>query len=431
MSYDRIYLNNIDMKGYENLSDTLSVKDILNNNEYKLVQAIHFNFIIELDWLMSNANKTSRTVDTILVVDKNYKIIDSTLKKYPNVSVFYPNMPYSYGVHHSKMSIMSYEEGIIVYIYTANMVPLDWNYATQGIWKSPLLKINKNTVESGNLAWELAKYLKTYTFNPNPLDTIIDKISHCFLSDEKVKLISSVPGIFHHEKWGLELVKSLLKEKKFDQKLLVAQVSSIGSLNVAGGNWIQSYFLKCFNTDCWDNFRLIYPSETNIRFSICGYQSGIMFPYRHRVHQFQQYVQNLLYDWKSDRLNRTMFSPHAKTYVSFSDGNDPASINWFILTSANLSKAAWGNIRTNSFKYQIRSYEIGVLIYPDLNKEPFDTLLYDIPLKKYSQDDQPWFSDTKHNSVNFTNIAKDCNQWRLFGQNVTRAQHSTIETKHI
>ena len=45
---------------------------------------------------------------------------------------------------------------------------------------------------------------------------------------------------------------------------------------------------------------------------------------------------------------------------------DNDEISWFLLTSANLSKAAWGTLQKQGNQLMIRNYELGVLILPEL-----------------------------------------------------------------
>ena len=65
--------------------------------------------------------------------------------------------------------------------------------------------------------------------------------------------------------------------------------------------------------------------------------------------------------WNSDQVLRTRAMPHIKTYARLSQ--DWQRMSWFILTSANLSKAAWG-MKTKSNNLIIQSYEAGVLFLP-------------------------------------------------------------------
>lgn len=68
-------------------------------------------------------------------------------------------------------------------------------------------------------------------------------------------------------------------------------------------------------------------------------------------------------------LHRQNAMPHIKTYTRFdpSAASDCAGrLDWAILTSANLSKAAWGTLQRNDSQFMIRSYELGVLFLPQL-----------------------------------------------------------------
>lgn len=107
--------------------------------------------------------------------------------------------------------------------------------------------------------------------------------------------------------------------------------------------------------------------------------------------------------WKADHSHRTKAMPHIKTYCRVSPCT--SKLAWFLITSANISKSAWGgNIQKNSSSY-VRSYEVGVLFLPTYFEEdsfpikdfensgrklfPF---MYDIPLTSYKSSDQPWCS---------------------------------------
>jgi len=56
--------------------------------------------------------------------------------------------------------------------------------------------------------------------------------------------------------------------------------------------------------------------------------------------------------------------PHIKTYARLSPHAD--QLGWFILTSANLSKAAWGKLNKNQDRLTIMSWEAGILFIPQL-----------------------------------------------------------------
>ena len=81
-----------------------------------------------------------------------------------------------------------------------------------------------------------------------------------------------------------------------------------------------------------------------------------------------------------------------------------------MLTSANLSKAAWGSVSGAGNSCNILSYEAGVVwlpsfitgeetftIVPFSQRQPGSLefpLHYDLPLNRYSDKDRPWLIDS-------------------------------------
>jgi hypothetical protein len=102
-------------------------------------------------------------------------------------------------------------------------------------------------------------------------------------------------------------------------------------------------------------------------FSLEGYQAGASLHMSRETYEKQRYIDHFLCSWKADVSGRSKASPHIKTYLRLSSLN----IEWICLTSANLSKAAWGCLEkkaTSQEQLFIRSYELGVLLYPGLFK---------------------------------------------------------------
>ena len=54
--------------------------------------------------------------------------------------------------------------------------------------------------------------------------------------------------------------------------------------------------------------------------------------------------------------------PHIKSFYSLNKLNE---FNYCILTSSNLSGAAWGTLQKNSSQLMIRSFELGLLFLPE------------------------------------------------------------------
>lgn len=85
---------------------------------------------------------------------------------------------------------------------------------------------------------------------------------------------------------------------------------------------------------------------------------------------------NYLYEWKSEVAGRQFMMPHIKTYTRiYQDKNDKTFIAWHVLTSANMSRAAWGEYQKNKTQIFIKSFELGVFFAPSI----WETNTYLIP----------------------------------------------------
>jgi tyrosyl-DNA phosphodiesterase-1 len=92
--------------------------------------------------------------------------------------------------------------------------------------------------------------------------------------------------------------------------------------------------------------------------------------------------QGRLKSWDGTPSGRSRATPHMKCYFRYqvfptttsssssssSSSSEPVSptieLSWFVLTSANLSQAAWGGWEKNYTQTYIKSYEMGVLYLP-------------------------------------------------------------------
>lgn len=113
---------------------------------------------------------------------------------------------------------------------------------------------------------------------------------------------------------------------------------------------------------------------------------------------------------------RKRAAPHIKTYIRYGD----KSVDWALVTSANLSKQAWGEAANNAGEMRISSYEIGVLVWPSLfaedakmvptfltDKPAVDSIEgaqtvvglripYNLPLQPYGKDEIPWVATASY-----------------------------------
>ncbi|ONM57972.1 Tyrosyl-DNA phosphodiesterase 1 [Zea mays] len=263
-----------------------------------------------------------------------------------------PPLPISFGTHHSKAMLLVYPQGIRIVVHTANLIHVDWNYKSQGLWMQDFPW--KDTVDMN----------KKTAFENDLVD---------YLSALKVRLIGSVPGYHvgsNIRKWGHMKLRNVLDEimfnKQFCKSPLIYQFSSLGSLDE---KWMSEFACSLSAGKSDDGSQLgigkpliVWPTVEDVRCSIEKYSfSREIFLYR---------VANGVVSVKEPRNDKGLFwpchsdifraMPHIKTFTRYSGQN----IAWFLLTSANLSKAAWGALQKNNTQLMIRSYELGVLFLP-------------------------------------------------------------------
>lgn len=244
-------------------------------------------------------------------------------------------------------------------------------------------------------------------------------IHHSFIY--RVFLVCSVPGshqtMGNDPKFGHLRMAHLLSKHvtPIDEACpLIAQSSSIGSLGKSVGLWIT----EISSSFCRDSgpprlqqkpaFKMIYPSFADVMAGHDGIMSGGCLPYGKKVHTQQTWLEGHMQRWRSDRRLRTKATPHIKTYCRYSETK---GLYWFCLTSANLSRAAWGSLNKSSNLGQVircSNFEVGVLFLPKfisnsatfpLNEyqETATTKLfpmpYDLPLVPYTTEDAPFLQD--------------------------------------
>lgn len=114
--------------------------EILDKSLGEIESSLHFNFIIDIAWLMIQYILATQKNDMLLILGdradgsrdpKGRPMFDDLT---PNVKVLLKDkMPTPYGIHHSKVSVLKYVDGgIRVVVSTANLYPDDWKNRTQG-----------------------------------------------------------------------------------------------------------------------------------------------------------------------------------------------------------------------------------------------------------------------------------------------------------
>ena len=385
-------------------------------------------------------------------------------------------MPEMFGTHHTKAIVLFRHDDLAqVVILTANFIERDFRMS-QAIWKTPLLPLETLGKSSSDAVpplgsglrfkHDLLAYFRGYSRNGTAtLPDLVSQLQNYDFSAVRGALVGSVPGLqmpgqFEPEdqnrigRWGLTALKRILSSIPSNsppssdpnpQPQIIAQVSSIASV---GEKWFQTTLIPTLCTTASvqkplpkPKISIIFPTAATIRHSIDGYASGSSIHMKTtNPTQAKQlsFLKPMLCHWSIHptplpkpptnhrepirKTGRATAAPHIKTYLRFTSAS-LTTIDWALLTSANLSTQAWGSSPNAGGEVRICSYELGVVVWPalwddasrgpgsarmvpvfggDMPTEAEDERLgkdgpvvgwrmpYDLPLVPYGADEKPW-----------------------------------------
>ncbi|TID23623.1 tyrosyl-DNA phosphodiesterase 1 [Venturia nashicola] len=467
----------------------LDLDFIMNNLDPDVKELVHVK-IVHGSWKREDAQRSR---------------LEESAKRYPNAQIICAHMPEAFGTHHTKMMVLfRHDDTAQIVIHTANMISQDWTNLTQAVWRSPVLLLladapsawgtssTSGPIGSGTrFKYDFLRYLRGYG---RRTESLVNQIRMYDFSTIKAALISSMPRkdkvaeaqSARQTSWGWPGLKEILStipcndEDNGKQSGIVAQVSSIATLTE---KWINNFTevlstKRCealnsfFGANCKKaNFQVIFPTAEEVRQSIDGYASGasIHMKIQSAAQQKQLAIMKPMFcHWMGDAMEhqesrtkgrvlgaadnretivpkrqalRGPAAPHIKTYIRFATA-EKYSIQWAMVTSANLSQQAWGALPDKEGAVRICSYELGVVVWPDLFREDEDEevrmvptfgkdtpdldqdmesnqdcgnddakgtqessekvvgfrMPYDLPLIPYGRDDLPWCATSSYNA---------------------------------
>nr|GMD05196.1 tyrosyl-DNA phosphodiesterase 1 [Ipomoea batatas] len=360
-------------------TNAVSIHDVIQGD---VLVAILSNYMVDIDWLLS-ACPALKKIPQVLVVHGEGDGTMEYMKRNNLVNwiLHKPALPISYGTHHSKAMFLVYPKGVRIVVHTANLIHVDWNNKSQGLWMQdfPWKDQKCPSMECG-FERDLIDYLSMLKWpeftanipalgNCNINSSFFKKFDY---SSAGVRLIASVPG-YHSgsslKKWGHMKLRTVLQEctfsKEFQKSPLVYQFSSLGSLDE---KWMTEFASSLSAGKSDDKTPLgigeqmiVWPTVEDVRCSLEGYAAGSCIPSPLKNVE-KEFLKKYWAKWKASHTGRGRAMPHIKTFVRYSGQN----LAWMLLTSSNLSKAAWGALQKNNSQLMIRSYELGVLFLPSV-----------------------------------------------------------------
>ncbi|KAI1360487.1 tyrosyl-DNA phosphodiesterase [Xylaria arbuscula] len=432
-----------------------------------------FNYLHDIEFLMGHLDEDTRALTRVHVVhgfwkreDSNRLMLQDQAGRHKNATLHTAYMPEMFGTHHSKMLVLfRHDDTAQVIIHTANMIAKDWTNMTNGAWISPLLPKLKSPQQEAGIPgstgsgscfkMDLLSYLRAYNTKRDVCGSLVDDLVKYDFSAVRGALVASVPGKHDVDqapettRWGWKALEKTLNAvpSQTGASELVVQISSIATLG-ANDTWLQRTLFDSLSpsrsspkhgSSAKPKFKIIFPTPDEIRRSLDGYASGgsIHTKTQSAAQTKQlQYLRPFFHHWANDSAKgnaisasastsgsshpmvsgRKRAAPHIKTYIRYGE----KSIDWALLTSANISKQAWGEAVSKAGEVRIASWEIGVLVWPELlaggdakatmvgtfktdmpseadcgdleDNSPVIGLRipYDLPLQKYGDAEVPW-----------------------------------------
>ncbi|OKO96415.1 hypothetical protein PENSUB_10590 [Penicillium subrubescens] len=418
----------LESRGYN--IDTVKLRDILGDPMIR--ECWQFNYLFDVDFLMSNFDEDVRSLVKVKVVHGSWE--------------------------RESANRVRVELGTPA---TASTNP---EFATGARFKRDLLS-----------------YLKAY--GPKKTGPLVQELNRFDFDSVRAALVASTPSkqVFSNldsdktTLWGWPALRDLMgripiqsQTKKANQSPTVQphiaiQISSIASLGQTD-KWLKGIFFKALAPTPKSSppkYSIIFPTPDEIRRSLEGYGSGgsIHMKTQSAPQQKQlQYMRPHLCHWAGDggsstsncidlsgetplkrEAGRARAAPHIKTYIRYTNAETLDSIDWAMVTSANLSTQAWGAAVNPSGEVRISSWEIGVVVWPELfldgkttktegagsatalmvpcfkrdqpDGPPPDSVAsdealtvvgfrmpYDLPLTPYSASDEPWCATASHHT---------------------------------
>jgi tyrosyl-DNA phosphodiesterase-1 len=339
----------------------------------------------------------------------------------------------TYGCHHSKYFIIGSKDSLRVAIGTFNLISCDINNKTQGIWSQDFPIKTAGAPLTSDFEEQLVKYFLSLqkhaarmpmswrglgdAFGDDEQLTIAQALRKFDFSGAKARLVASTPG-YHSgadlHSFGANRVAALLANEgdaaaqKPDDQIPI-QFSSLSSPTNPLATLKAAFHAPkrlCPSPPKVD-LSIVWPTAAEVCASVEGYGAGGALPSAQK--NVDKVPREMFCRWTKDESSdfvtaRRRAMPHIKTWTRVS--GDGSTVRWSILTSANLSGGAWGNVRDGGRTLHIMHWELGVLVTPSILGAPLRTtqgsegaivpLPFPCPPRPYAQGDVPFSWEARY-----------------------------------
>jgi tyrosyl-DNA phosphodiesterase-1 len=382
---------------YSQEKDNVSISQLMDLVDDAEV-AVLTTYKIRMDWLLDQC-PSLLTIPEVVIAHGD--IVLDTLPD--NFQLIKPYVP-QYGCPHGKIMVLFGKTHLLVMISTGNLIEVDYERKTNGIWYQvfPLRNNNLGNETTMGIDFKLALY--DYILQLGISKAICNRLNKYNFDDVLVRLITSVPGTHsgaNLDKYGhMKLRKELAAHvPQFSDQQIYCQLSSIGSVD---DKWIKEFSQSCTGGTKAPKLNVIWPSVDFVKNCVDGMDAGgaLCLPGKN----LKPAVQNLFQRYQPRQKGRATIPPHIKTFLKFKKNDE---LEWLCLTSANFSKAAWGVLQKNGAQLTMNNFEIGVLFLPSILKKSIFVgeelnisadkitlpIPYAIPAPVYNLGEKPWTWD--------------------------------------
>lgn len=360
------------------------------------------NYMIDLAWLINECPCLVRVKRlTILQGDEGRGCEEGLCQRAKlglDTHVHAPKLPIQWGTHHSKFLLLLYEDCLRVCIRTCNDIFPDAHSKSQAMYvqdfpvRSGLLDASShNSSFVDAFGEDFRSYLCEYLQRCGGFD--VSRLARYDFSSAACSLVASIPG-YHKDaeltKWGHMRLRHLLSQHAVlsenwpgarKEEALICQFSSLGSLTPV---WLLDEFRTTLSASSVTKppaaepsqaakglpLHLVVPSVSQVRDSDEGWIAGVSVPIRSA--NLKPWLDPHLRRWgpaagSSAAAARSRAAmPHVKSYCRYTcqPGGGSPRLPWLCVGSHNLSRAAWGELQKGGKQLAIRSYELGVVVFP-------------------------------------------------------------------